>query len=366
MTQTKQTHKTDHRSHTKQPPAQQTFMDHIRELQSRLFYIAIVFLIMSGTAYPFFKQIAHFIVAPLGKQELVYLTPGGAFSFIIQVCLYVGFVASLPVIIYHLYQFLSPVMPHVRQRRLIQFTVASFTLAISGVAFAYYVSLPAALYFLTNFNIADINPMLTIDSYFSFAMAYLIAGAILFQLPLILMIIDGISPLTPRKLMGYQRHVILGSVIIAAIISPTPDMLNQLLLAAPLVVMYQLGIVLIALQHKKRKGVIATTIPVPQKSRFDDSLLDDLFDSKPSLVVTPKLASPVVQKIPQPDIMPLKVTVKPVTQSTKTRSIDGFRPRTQQLHVPNREVSQHLRRNVAVRQQRRSVDGIMLSVRPTV
>ena len=212
MTQTSQKPTTAHRPIANHSPAQQTFMDHVRELQSRLFYIALVFLVMAGAAYPFFTQIAEFITEPLGNQDLVYLTPGGAFGFVIKICMYVGFVATLPVIVYHLYQFLSPVMPVMKRKLLITFTVASFVLALLGVSFAYYISLPAALYFLTSVNIANINPMLTIDAYFSFAMAYLIAGAILFQLPLILLIIDSISPLTPKKLMGYQRHILLGSV----------------------------------------------------------------------------------------------------------------------------------------------------------
>ena len=190
MTQTRTTHKTVHKSEQNRTPAQQTFMDHIRELQSRLFYIALVFLVTAGAAYPFFTQISQWIVAPLGHQELVYLTPGGAFGFVIKVCMYVGLIATLPVIIYHLFQFLSPVMPTFRRRQLVIFTISSLLLALVGVAFAYYVILPASLYFLTSFSIANINPMLTIDSYFSFAMAYLVAGALLFQLPLILMIIS--------------------------------------------------------------------------------------------------------------------------------------------------------------------------------
>lgn len=373
MTQTNRTHKTVPKTTENNLPAQQTFMEHIHELQSRLFYIAVVFLIMAGAAYPFFTSIAAFIVAPLGHQQLVYLTPGGAFGFVIQVCMYVGFVASLPVIIYHLFQFLSPVMPAVKRRQLILFTLGSLLLAVTGVAFAYYVSLPAALYFLTSFNIAGINPMLTIDSYFSFAMAYLIAGAILFQLPLVLLIIDSISPLTPQKLMGYQRHIILGSVIIAAIISPTPDAMNQLLLAAPLVAMYQLGIVLIAVQHKKRlKKPVAKLARQHKAAVLTDMDVEDLFH-QPAL----KPITAAVTHV-KPDVLPVTraVAKKQIHAVTKQetqkvsplaiRSIDGFRRNTPALHVPNRDMSQHLRRNAVISRPVRSVDGIIVSARQTV
>lgn len=366
MTQTNQTHTTDHRSTLKQVPAQQTFMDHIRELQSRLFYIAIVFLITAGAAYPFFTDIAKFIIAPLGDQELVYLTPAGAFSFVIQVCMYVGFVATLPVLVYHIFQFLSPVMPTVRRNQLITFTLGSLFLAIVGISFAYYVSLPAALYFLTSFSVADIDPMLTIDSYFSFAMAYLLAGAILFQLPLLLLIIDSVTPLTPKKLMGYQRHVILGAVIIAAVISPTPDVVNQLLLAGPLVVMYQAGIGMIGLQHRKRSKPTKTSKVYAKESFKNDAYLDDLFKElsaphKPALstravdanVSTVMTAKPVLPDEAKPTL------IKPLKRG---QAIDGFRPRSK-IAVPNRTVSQHLRRTMPTRLPRRSIDGIV-SVQP--
>jgi sec-independent protein translocase protein TatC len=331
-------------------------MDHIRELQGRLFYIALVFLAASAAAYPFFTQIAEFITAPLGDQQLVYLTPGGAFGFVIKICMYVGFVVTLPVIIYHLYQFLSPVMPVMRRQRLVTYTIASFVLALAGVAFAYYISLPAALYFLTSVNIANINPMLTIDSYFSFAMAYLIAGALLFQLPLVLMIIDSISPLTPKKLMGYQRHILLGSVIIAALISPTPDVLNQLLLAAPLVIMYQIGIGMIWFQHRKRSKVPAVSVRTIPNALYNDDVIGDMFDDvKQTLMQTTVMAQEI------------KPVVKPIIAPDKTyqkvRSVDGFMPRSTQVHVPNRAVSQHLRRNSGVQLPRRSLDGIISTSR---
>lgn len=367
MTQTKLTHKTVPKTTEHKPPAQQTFMEHIHELQSRLFYIALVFLVMAGAAYPFFTQIAAFIVAPLGHQQLVYLTPGGAFSFVIQVCMYVGFVASLPVIIYHLFQFVSPAMPAVKRKRLVMFTIGSFLLALAGVAFAYYVSLPAALYFLTSFNIANIDPMLTIDSYFSFAMAYLIAGAILFQLPLILLIIDSITPLTPKKLMGYQRHVILGAVIIAAIVSPTPDIMNQALLAAPLVIMYQFGIVMIAVQHRKRhEKKNGSLVSIPSVREFTDDVLEELFNEpqRPKAIATTTVAAP---RTPAPQQIQVANGPKPVIRSStvRRRSVDGFRPRLTGVSVPNRHMSQHLRRNAVIARPTRSVDGIIVNARQT-
>lgn len=227
-------------------------MDHVKELQGRLFIVAVAFILVAGAAYPFFDKIVNFLLAPLGKNhELVYLTPGGAFGFIIQVCMYVGFVGALPVMTYHLYKFLLPAVRRESGRRVLLYTVVSFILALVGIAFAYFVSLPAALYFLTGFDLYHISPMLTIDSYFGFVMAYMVAGALLFQLPLVMIVIDSVKPQSPKGLMKYQKHIIVGSFAVAAIISPTPDALNQLLLASPMVVMYQVGIIAVWLIHRK-------------------------------------------------------------------------------------------------------------------
>ena len=238
-----------------------TFMEHIRELQTRLFITGAAFILAAGVAYPFFDKIVALIVAPLGKeQELVYLTPSGAFNFMLQVCLYTGVIATLPVITYQIYRFIMPAFQKVHLRKALLFTVGSFVLAIVGVIFAYVVSLPAAIYFLTGFDLYHINPMLTVDSYFSFVMTYLLAGALLFQLPLIMLIINSIRPLTPKKLMSTQKHIILGSFIVSAIISPTPDALNQILLASPVIIMYQLGIVMTWLINRsKRKKEVRVT-----------------------------------------------------------------------------------------------------------
>ncbi len=236
-------------------PAQLTFLDHVRELQGRLFAIVIVFLLISVSVFPFFDKIVAVIVAPLGKQnELVYLTPGGAFTFMMQVCLYVGLIGSLPVIIYHLYRFIMPAVQKVRLGKVVAFTFASLLLAVVGIVFAYTVSLPAAIQFLTGFNLAHINPMLTIDSYLSFVMTYLLAGALLFQLPLIILIIDSIRPLKPGHMMKQQGKILLFSYIIAAVITPTPDAINQTLVASPIVVMYQIGIVMIWFKRHSRRS----------------------------------------------------------------------------------------------------------------
>jgi sec-independent protein translocase protein TatC len=336
-------------------------MDHIRELQGRLFIIALVFVGISGLAYPFFDKIVGVILAPLGSDhQLVYLTPGGAFSFIIKVCLYIGIIGVLPLIIYHLYRFVMPAVRVVKLRVVLGYTIASLLLAAGGITFAYFISLPAALYFLTGFNLYHIDPMLTIDSYFSFVMTYLMAGALLFQIPLIMMIIDSASPLKPSKLMGYQRHIIVGSFIVAALISPTPDAMNQTILASPMVAMYQVGVVAIWSSSRSRKKT-QKTVAEPRRmvSARHDSPLE--LPSKQLLNISRPVSSVDM-------VEARKVTsVKPVIQAVRpTRSMDGFtvsRPvRPAVLRVvpartsPAAQLSQRPTASIA---RTRSIDGML-------
>ncbi len=337
-------------------------MDHVRELQGRLFAVVIVFVVISAAAYPFFDKIVNFILAPLGNDhELVYLTPGGAFSFIIQACMYVGFIGALPAIIYNIYRFIMPVMKKNTLNKALVFTVASLLLAIGGMAFAYYVSLPAALYFLTNFDLYHINPMLTIDSYFSFVMTYMLAGALLFQIPLIMLMINGATPLHPKKLMKFQDKIILGSFIVAAIISPTPDALNQTLLASPMVVMYQAGIVLVWLRNRKKlKAMVA------QQEKASTRTIQQLQPTSPAAPVAP---SKTVKSVPV--VNNTTMSTQAPTYHHATRSVDGFVVRSR---VPTRPLPKLDRRpstfadkqlqpstGNSSRQAVRSLDGFLVS-----
>lgn len=310
-----------------------TFMDHIQELKSRLFYVAVGFVVSAGVAYPFFQDIINLLVKPLGNHKLYYMSPAGGLSFILKVCMYAGFVGVLPVIVYQLYKFIAPVMPQHRSRAILGYTVASTVLALLGIAFAYFVSLPAALHFLTGIDLNNITAMLTIDAYMSFIMAYILAGALLFQLPLVMLIINSVTPLRPGALMSYQRHMIVASFVMAAIVSPTPDIVNQTLLAAPIVIMYQVGILIVWL---RQRGSRRTQL----QSQAVAATHTELAQSQPLRQV---LQSPR-------QVVDVSAPVKQVTA-----------PATSASFIPTNQVqTRAIRRNVA-QVQRRSIDGLVLS-----
>lgn len=351
------------------------FMDHIRELQWRLAIVALAFLATGAVVYPFFDKIVALLLKPLGNNlSLVYLTPGGAFNFAVQVCIYAAMIGALPVALYHIYRFVMPAVEKTTLRGVLGYSLSSLFLAAIGVAFSYFLALPAAIQFLTSFDLKNISPMLTVESYLSFVMTYLLAGALLFQLPLFMTIINRIKPMTPRMLMSGQRHVILWSVVFAAVISPTPDAVNQLLLAVPIIVMYQVGIVIILLKNRKRAdkkskdGLLTRSVadnelvnhtakeikPCPMEAKKESvrsELETPILVKKPAsshalvnhrsldgfVAMKTEKPSPVVNK----KVIPKKTVSKPVPiRRSLSRSVDGFSipSRSVSVSVPSRSV----------------------------
>lgn len=230
-----------------------TFLEHVYELRRRLFWIIAVVLFTSAAAYPFLDQIISLVTEPLGGQQLYYLTPVGGFSFSIKICFYVGIILAVPIIMYHLYRFLEPLMGKKMQHSAVFYVGFSTALAITGVLFAYYLALPGALRFLTGIDLNNIQAMLTVDSYLTFVMTYLIGSAFVFQIPLLLIVINTMTPLDPGKLMKAQRYVIVVAFVAAAVISPTPDVMNQAIFALPMIAMYELGVIIVWSKNSSAK-----------------------------------------------------------------------------------------------------------------
>src|SRR3989344_5141825 len=128
---------------------QLTFIEHIYELRTRLFWIVSALIITSAIGFQYKDILVDFIVAPLHGEKLIYLTPGGGFSFIFTLCLYFGALVIIPVVIYQIYRFLQPLMSHPSRKLLGVLVTASVLLALLGASFGYFVAIPAAITFLT-------------------------------------------------------------------------------------------------------------------------------------------------------------------------------------------------------------------------
>ena len=298
---------------------------HLRELQWRLVLVAAFFIIGACLAYSYQETLIPLLLDPLKGEKLVYLNPAGGFSFIFQISLYAGIALAFPVLLQQLYSFLRPALPTVAQRRSSIIIISSLILLVAGIAFGYLVAVPSALTFLYGFADQYINASLTAESYLNFIIAYTIGIGIVFQLPLLLLLIHAIKPMKPGGLLKSEKWVVLVAFIVAAIITPTPDPINQAIIAGPVIIVYQIGVVavLMSIARARRRTKQATTVtpkPAPTLQVAPQAV------STP--VSTPVLASPRVSA------PPIHAPAQPI-QTVKT--IDGVvRRSAPQLRVPQR------------------------------
>lgn len=220
-------------------------------MRARLFICVAVLLAGTVVGYVLRTPLLHVVVAPL-HQRLYYTSPGG-FNFLIQPSLAFGFLWAIPVVIFHALRFVAPILPPRRNRLIAIALVSSCLLMAAGISFAYLVSLPAALQFLNEFSTRDVSALISTDTYLSFVVTYLAASALLFQLPLALLLTNTVTPLPPRQLVAHTRWVILIAFAVSAVVTPTQDPLNQMTMAAPVIGLYLASVGLIWLVNRRAR-----------------------------------------------------------------------------------------------------------------
>lgn len=299
---------------------------HLHELQKRLTWSILAVIAGAGIAYSVHMWLFSVIQRPL-NETLYYTSPMGGFNFLVKLCLVVGLVLALPVILYQFFSFLGPLLKKKHKLTITAYTLWSFDLACLGILFAYFVSLPSALHFLSQFGGSNVQSLITVDEYFNFALAYIVGFALMFQVPLVVLFINRIKPLRPSKMMGAQRYIILFSFIAAAILTPTPDPVNQAIMALPAILLYQVGIVLVWLVNRGKPQATSSKVAVARKV---DSLQS--VHNKPTLHDMP-LPGAVQSSAPQL-AAPAVISARSERSFNRAvrRNIDGFiiRPNNQQ------------------------------------
>ncbi|MQF87271.1 MAG: twin-arginine translocase subunit TatC [SAR202 cluster bacterium] len=247
-----------------------TLRDHLEELRKRLLLIVIFVVIAMITAFIFRDGILNFLLEP-GFSQLdekpIATEVLETVSVTFKVTLMVAFVVSTPMLLYQLIMFASPGLTVREKVYLFLFLPAVIIAFVTGMAFAYYVLFPPAFNFLFNFGSENINAEIRISSYINVLLSLMFWMGIIFQIPLILFGLARLGVVTPRVLGRFRRFAILLAFVAAAIITPTFDPVNQTLVAVPIVVLYEFGIVLARLgqflrkrssRDREQKGILRT------------------------------------------------------------------------------------------------------------
>jgi sec-independent protein translocase protein TatC len=230
------------------------FIEHLHELRRRAIYIALSVVFFSTLAYFVQQHIVNFLLKPSAGQQFIYTSPGGGINFLFTVCLYVGIALSMPIIVYQVLGFFAPLIRDNTKRSMIRYAFFSGALAVAGFCQAYFVGLPRALHFLQHqFTTRQVHALFTVQEYMNFLLVYLLGAVLLFQLPIIISFINRIRPLPPRKLLGAERYVVVAAIIIGMIMAPTPDILNQAIIVVPVILMYNLSILLVWQANRRRE-----------------------------------------------------------------------------------------------------------------
>ncbi|WP_425542421.1 twin-arginine translocase subunit TatC [Sphingomonas oligophenolica] len=237
-------------------------MDHLIELRRRLLYsmaaLVLAFLVGLYFAEPIFGFLVHPLVKA-GQNKLIYTQLFEAFFVQIKVGFFAAIMLAFPVIANQLWQFVAPGLYRKEKKALLPFILATPVLFLTGAALAYYVAVPTALHFLLSYqtNIGGIQQeaLPSLANYLSFVMQFLFAFGIAFLLPVLLMLLEGAGIVTRKQLVGARRYAIIGCFAIALVLAP-PDAGSMILLAVPLVLLYELALIAIWFTERRRSKEI--------------------------------------------------------------------------------------------------------------
>lgn len=236
------------------------FLDHLEELRWRIIK-AVIGIVVGAIIVAFFiDEIMKFVIfAPAKSTDppltIINLKPYGQFTLYMQVILIGGIIASVPNIIYQFWKFIEPaLMPNERKyiSGIVFFTSLCF---LVGLVFAYFVLLPTALNFFASFGTDIILNQIDANEYMQFIISVCLLAGVVFELPMVSFFLSKVGILKPEFMRKYRKHAVIAILIIAAIMTPSPDIVSQIMLAIPLFILYEISIYISKVSQKKRESL---------------------------------------------------------------------------------------------------------------
>jgi sec-independent protein translocase protein TatC len=239
-------------------PDEMPFLDHLDELRTRLIRAVIALVIAVGLAFWLATRIdlLGILIAPieplLGDSKLKYLSPTDPFFITMKLSLYGGLLLSAPILIHQLWSFVSPALMPRERRAIIPSFYLGLLLFAAGVAFAYYIVLPMTLKFTMNFHTTRLEQSITIDAYLAIVLRLLLAFGLVFEVPVVMLILSAVGIVSAKQLAAKRRYAIVLSTIAAAFLTPGDVIVVTVGLMVPLIGLYELGIGLARMVERSR------------------------------------------------------------------------------------------------------------------
>ncbi len=237
-------------------------LSHLLELRTRLIKSLIAVAVASVLAFIFYDWIFYILKLPAEGINLVYIEMTEMIGTIMKVCLAAGIILAMPYLVFHGIMFVSPALTSKEKKYVYLILPWIALMFLGGVVFGYFILIPPATRFLTSFGADIATPEIRIGNYISVVTRLLLAIGLVFEMPVITTFLARLGVLKPKWLSDRRRTAIIFAFILAAIITPTFDPINQSLVAIPLIVLYEMSIWLAKLVQPKEPRVVKPTSSV--------------------------------------------------------------------------------------------------------
>lgn len=238
-----------------------TLVEHLRELRNRLLIAGIALIICIVGSFIFWEQILEVLMEPgrnawpEGEENfrLINFGPTDTFFLAMKIALYSGIILATPVLVWQIMAFVVPGLTSNERKLILPALLGTAFFMLLGMAFAYFVILPASLNFLFDFGNDQVETIPQATLYINFALRIIFWIGIAFELPMVIALLARLGIVRAKKVLGFWRYAVVLIFVLAAVITPTPDPITQTFVAGPLVVLYIVGILLAWLVQPKRK-----------------------------------------------------------------------------------------------------------------
>ncbi|HEX7358455.1 MAG TPA: twin-arginine translocase subunit TatC [Ignavibacteriaceae bacterium] len=231
-----------------------TFLEHLEELRWRIIFSIIGIVVGTIVAWIFIDFLVDVVLLKPAKDSgahLQNLRPFGQLFLYMQIAIMVGIIISIPNIFYQFWQFISPALRKHERRYIFWIVAFSSICFLLGIAFAYFVMLPLTLKFAAQFGSESIKNEFSIEEYMSIIISVMLAAGLIFELPMVSFFLSKLGILKPSFMKKFRKHAIVIIMIAAAFLTPGTDPVSQIVLAVPLVVLYEISIFISKISQKK-------------------------------------------------------------------------------------------------------------------
>ena len=226
-----------------------TLVGHLGELRRRIIVAVVAIVVGALAAYYYIDELMRFVTAPAGK--LYFMSPAEGFFAYLKLAVFAGFMLALPVVLWQVWAFVAPALTSGEKKWAFIMVPGAVALFFTGVAFAYLLVWPAAVNFFLGFGSESLQPMLSLGQYLSFLLSFILPFGIIFNLPLALLVLAKMGIISSRFLAKQRRMMILVAFIIGGIITPTPDIFTQTMMAIPIILLYEASIWVVKILLRK-------------------------------------------------------------------------------------------------------------------